>query len=87
MINQGDIKEHMNVIGQDGIVIGMVDKLEGGTQTIKLARDMDEHVHHWIPLGWVKKVDAKGVHITKDALTTQASWQSSPPTPIATHPR
>ncbi len=79
MVKQADIKEHMQVLGLDGNVVGIVDRLEGGTQSIKLERDLDEHVHHWIPLASVKRVDAKGVHVKTDAQTAQATWQSSPP--------
>ena len=79
MFTQSDIKEHMRVIADDGVVIGLVDQLEGGTQTVKLERDVDEHVHHWIPLAWVKKVDARGVHINANAATACTRWQSSPP--------
>ena len=82
MVNQADIKEHMQVIGTDGIVVGIVDRLEGGTYSIKLARDLDEHVHHWIALASIKRVDAKGVHLKTDAHTAQATWQSSPPVPV-----
>lgn len=79
MFTSSDIKEHMQITGKDGIAIGLVDCLEGGTQSIKVTRDQGEHVHHWIPLAWVKKVDAKGVHVNKDAAEVLASWKASPP--------
>ena len=37
MFNQGDIKEHMEVLGSDGHHIGIVDHMEGSNQ-IKLAK-------------------------------------------------
>lgn len=83
MFNPSDIKQHMDVIAKDGAVIGVVDHLEGGTQSIKLTRDLKLHVHHWISLEWVKKVDAKGVHLSKDGDAARESLQSSPPVPVA----
>lgn len=79
MFNPTDIKQHMNVIAKDGTVIGIVDQLEGGTQSIKLTRDLDSRVHHWISLECVKKVDAKGVHLSEDGDAARQSLQSSPP--------
>ncbi len=79
MFNPSDIKEHMQVVSSDGNVVGMVDKLEGGTHCIKLARDQDQQVHHWIPIAWVKKVDSKGVHVSQNADTVRAEWASNPP--------
>lgn len=79
MYKQGDIKEHMKVIAKDGAIFATVDHLEGGTNTIKLTRDKKTGAHHWIPLEWVKKVDAKGVHIDKPADEAEKKWQESPP--------
>ena len=81
-----DIKEHMEVIGADGVHVGTVDKVEGNR--IKLTKkDSGEGSHkghhHYIPLQWVTKVDDK-IHV--DRLGTQAmkEWATTPTTNSAT---
>ena len=83
MFNQDVITEHMSVIAQDGVVVGRVDCVEAGSQTVKLAPDLEEQVPHWIPLAWVHRVDERGLHITKNAAGTQAAWHRLTPQPTA----
>jgi hypothetical protein len=61
-----DIREHMEVIGADGVHIGTVDKVEGNR--IKLIRadsgvGHEEH-HHFIPRGLVAEVEGDKVRLT-----------------------
>jgi hypothetical protein len=61
-----DIREHMEVIGADGVHIGTVDKVEGNR--IKLIRadsgvGHEEH-HHFIPSGLVAEVEGDKVRLT-----------------------
>lgn len=79
MINTSIIKERMNVYSLDGGLVGVVDQLEGGTESIRLTRDVVEQMHHWVGLSWVKKVDRKGVHLNKDADQVSKEWLASPP--------
>ena len=53
------IKEHMEVLGSDGVHVGTVDHLEG-RDLVKLTKnDADASgEHHFIPLAWVDHVDA-----------------------------
>jgi hypothetical protein len=44
MSQLSDIKEHMQVIGADGVPVGIVDRIENGR--IKLARSDEEGHHH-----------------------------------------
>src|SRR6266852_6652479 len=48
------IKEHMEVLGVDGVHVGTVDQLEGRDQ-VKLTKDDPDAggEHHFIPLAWV----------------------------------
>jgi hypothetical protein len=60
------IREHMDIIGADGVHVGTVDKVEG--DRIKLTKKdsggagfgggHDQH-HHYIPVGLVASVDDK----------------------------
>lgn len=61
-----DIREHMEVIGADGVHLGTVDRVEG--DRIKLIRadsgqGHDEH-HHFIPRGLVAEVEENKVRLT-----------------------
>jgi hypothetical protein len=61
-----DIREHMEVIGADGVHIGTVDRVE--ENRIKLIRadsgiGHDEH-HHYIPKGLVAEVEGDQVRLT-----------------------
>ena len=61
MAQASDIREHMEVIGADGVKIGTVDHMDG--ERIKLTRrDSADGEHHYIPLADVTRVDAH-VHV------------------------
>jgi hypothetical protein len=72
MINVGEIKEHLEVVGSDGGHVGKVDHVLG--DQIELAKlDLGGGFkHHLIPLSWVDHVDEK-VHLslTQDEAKTQ----------------
>jgi hypothetical protein len=61
-----DIREHMEVIGADGVHLGTVDRIEG--DRIKLIRadsgvgHQDEH--HYVPKGLVAEVEGEQVRLT-----------------------
>ena len=62
-----DIKEHMEVIGADGVHVGTVDKVEGGR--IKLTKkDSGEGSHkghhHYIDRGLVAGVEGNKVRLS-----------------------
>lgn len=61
-----DIREHMEVIGADGVHVGTVDRIE--ENRIKLIRadsgiGHEEH-HHFIPRGLVAEVEGDKVRLT-----------------------
>ena len=61
-----DIREHMEVIGADGVHLGTVDRIEG--DRIKLIRadsgiGHEEH-HHFIPRGLVADVEGDKVRLS-----------------------
>ena len=66
MTDANAIKEHMEVIGADGVHIGTVDRVE--ENRIKLIRadsgmGHEEH-HHFIPRGLVAEVEGDKVRLT-----------------------
>lgn len=64
------IREHMDVIGADGIHVGTVDRIDG--DRIKLTRkDTGEHKghHHYISRGLVADVEGDKVRLSAIAAT------------------
>ncbi|CAH2403707.1 DUF2171 domain-containing protein [Mesorhizobium ventifaucium] len=83
MTDAASIREHMEVIGADGVHVGTVDKVEG--QRIKLTkRDSGEGAHrghhHYIPLSLVAEVEGRKVRLSanSDVAVTFEEEQSDP---------
>lgn len=61
-----NIREHMEVIGADGVHLGTVDRVEGNR--IKLIRADSgighEQHHHYIPRGLIAEVEENRVRLT-----------------------
>lgn len=67
MINASDIREHAEVIGNDGQHVGTVDRVEGGR--IKLTKSENAGTahaghHHFIDLDLVETVQDNRVHLS-----------------------
>ena len=66
MTSLENVREHMEVIGADGVHIGTVDRVEGNR--IKLIRAdsgvAHEDHHHFIPSGLVARVEDDKVRLT-----------------------
>ena len=70
----GEIRPHMEVISSCGCKMGKVDHLEG--DAIKLTKnDSPDGQHHFLPTGWVARVD-EHVHLNKNADETRKGWKS-----------
>jgi len=68
MVDLSSIKEHMEVIGADGVHLGTVDKIEG--DRIKLTRaDSGSHAdhHHFISAGLVADIEGNRVRLSANA--------------------
>ncbi len=67
MADLSQIKEHMTVIGADGVRVGTVDNVEGGR--IKLTKDSSSHTqhHHFISGGLVADVEGDNVRLSANA--------------------
>ncbi len=70
MSSLSDIREHMEVIGADGVHIGTVDRVEGGR--IKLTKDdsgegRHEGHHHFIPGSLVAEIEGEQVRLSATA--------------------
>ncbi|MGB3538938.1 MAG: DUF2171 domain-containing protein [Mesorhizobium sp.] len=70
MTDTSKIREHMEVIGADGVHIGTVDHIEGGR--IKLTRkDSGEGTHkghhHYIPSSLIAEVEGNKVRLSANS--------------------
>jgi len=68
MADLSAIKEHMEVIGADGVHLGTVDKVEG--DRIKLTRaDSGSHGdhHHYLSIGLVADIEGNRVRLSANA--------------------
>ena len=70
MHDHSNIKEHMTVIGADGVHVGTVDHVEG--ERIKLTKKdsgqgSHEGHHHYISLGLVADVEGDKVRLSANA--------------------
>ena len=71
------IQEHMEVLGADGKHVGMVDHVDG--DRIKLTKN-DPNAggqHHFIPIGWVDRVDANAVRLNRASDEAMRDWQTA----------
>jgi len=68
------IRENMEVLGSDGVHVGIVDHLEGAAE-VKLARDDPDAggEPHYIPLSWIRHVEMK-IHLDKPSDEAKARW-------------
>lgn len=76
MGHASNIREHMEVIGADGVHVGTVDKVEhhrikltkkDSAAQIKGAEGSHEGHHHYIPLGLVAEVEGDKVRLSATA--------------------
>lgn len=72
MANTDGIREHMEVIGADGVHLGTVDRVDG--DRIKLIRadagaGSHEGHHHYVPAGLVAGVEGDQVRLSANADT------------------
>ena len=65
-----NIKQHMEVIGADGVHIGTVDRVEGGRIKLTKADSGEGHHrghHHFVDLGLVAEVEGQKVRLSANA--------------------
>jgi hypothetical protein len=85
MSELSNIREHMEVIGADGVHIGTVDKVEGGR--IKLTKnDSGEghHMghHHYVPGGLVAGIEGDKVRLSSTGANTMLEEEEANRSPL-----
>jgi hypothetical protein len=64
-----DIREHMEVIGADGVHVGTVDRIDGDRIKLTKAENLGTHEghHHFISRGLVAEVEGDQVRLSANA--------------------
>ena len=64
-----DIREHMEVIGADGVHVGTVDRVDGDRIKLTKAENIGSHEghHHFISRGLVAEVEGDQVRLSANA--------------------
>ena len=66
MVDLSQIKEHMNVIGADGVHVGTVDHVDGDRIKLTKTDSGDQH-HHWISKGLVADIEGDDLRLSANA--------------------
>jgi hypothetical protein len=74
MLATSDIREHMEVIGSDGVHLGRVDRVEGGRIKLTRSDPLAEGAHHYIDPDWIERVDDH-VHLNQSSSRVLAQWK------------
>lgn len=74
MISPTQIREHMEVVGNDDHHVGRVDKVMGGEIELAKLDFGGGFKHHMIPLSWVEFVDDDKVRLSMTADAAKAAW-------------
>jgi hypothetical protein len=73
MVTPDQIKEHMEVVGNDGLHVGVIDLVDA--DEIRLAKDdTPDGLHHFLPLANVEHVDDR-VHLNRSSIRAMAEWR------------
>jgi hypothetical protein len=82
MADTNSIKEHMKVVGADGVHVGTVDHIDG--DRIKLTKadspqgpDGEWAKHHYIPAGLVAEVEGDTVRLSATAQNAQDMFEEA----------
>jgi hypothetical protein len=70
----GQVKEHMDVVGNDGAHVGTVDKVRGDRIMLTKSDPEADGRHHSVPVRWIQSVDDK-VTLNKTADEAHRLWQ------------
>lgn len=85
MVNATDIKNDMEVVGADGVHVGVVDHMDG--DRIKLRKHDEAHGvrldhHHYVVLANVASVDQGKVWLSADAANAAQLLEEKDGSPI-----
>jgi hypothetical protein len=74
MVRTENIKEHMEVVGNDGEHVGIDDGIDPDGE-IRLSRnDTPDRLHHFLSVETVEYVDDR-VHLNRSSIRAMAEWR------------
>ena len=84
MHDHSNIKEHMKVVGADGVHVGTVDHLDDTGERIKLTKDDSPSTedgqgakHHYLPAGLVASIEGDTVRLSATAANAQDMFETA----------
>lgn len=86
MTDLSQIKDHMNVIGADGVHLGTVDRVEG--DRIKLTKaDSGSHGghHHYISVGLIAGIEGDQIRLSANGANAALLEEEEGGGPLADH--
>jgi hypothetical protein len=75
-MNTSAIREHMEVVGSDGVHVGVVDRVEGGRIKLTRSDPLAEGTHHFVAPEDVERVDTQ-VHLKQSSGEVTALWKKA----------
>jgi len=78
MANAAQIREHMEVVGDDGKHVGVVDHVDDRRITLTRRDEAAHGKHHYLPLAWVVTV-ADTVQLDRSAEQARREWSTELP--------
>ncbi|GGO94189.1 DUF2171 domain-containing protein [Stakelama pacifica] len=82
MADTSNIKEHMNIVGADGVHLGTVDHMDG--DRIKMTKNDSPSTkdgkgakHHYIPAGLIAEVEGDTVRLSATAQNAQDMFETA----------
>jgi hypothetical protein len=69
------IKEHMEVVGRDGLHVGTLDGIDGNRIRLTKSDSADER-HHWLEIEHIARVEGEKIHLKLDSAEAQRVKQS-----------
>jgi hypothetical protein len=73
MVSADQIKERMEIVGNDGKHVGIVDRVENDELRLSKA-DAPDRLHHFLPLANVEYVDDR-VHLNRSSIRAMVEWR------------
>lgn len=74
-MDTSQIKEHMEVVGNDGAHVGIVDHLDGERLKLTHHDSKAQGKHHFLPLTAIASVD-EFVKLSMSASEAMAQWET-----------